>query len=149
VRNRLPHWWIDADTYADVATLLNGLAVTVTDLLLAIILSGVLRRVTPGVLAIELGLTVDSVPGRCFAVVVVGAGPAGLAASVYAASEGLRTLTLDSVAAGGQAATSSRIENYLGFPLGISGDDLANRATVQAQKFGAVLTSPCAVTGLT
>jgi thioredoxin reductase (NADPH) len=100
-------------------------------------------------LASELGLTVDSVPDRCFDLVVVGAGPAGLAASVYAASEGLRTLTVDSVAAGGQAATSSRIENYLGFPTGISGGDLTSRAVVQAEKFGATLTSPCSVSGLT
>ena len=87
-------------------------------------------------------------PERCFDLVVVGAGPAGLAASVYAASEGLRTLTVDAVAVGGQAATSSRIENYLGFPTGISGQDLASRASIQAQKFGAVITSPCAVTSL-
>ncbi len=148
-RNRLPHRWIDADVQSDVATLLDRLGVTVAELPIAILPEGVLRRATPGVLASELGLTVDSVPDRCFDVVVVGAGPAGLAASVYAASEGLRTLTVDSVAAGGQAATSSRIENYLGFPTGISGGDLTNRAVIQAEKFGAVLTSPCAVTGLT
>jgi thioredoxin reductase (NADPH) len=148
-RNRLPHRWIDADVQSDVATLLDGLGVTAAELPLAIIPSGVLRRATPGQLAAELGLTVDSVPDRCFDLVVVGAGPAGLAASVYAASEGLRTLTVDSVAPGGQAATSSRIENYLGFPTGISGGDLTNRAVVQAEKFGAALTSPCAVTGLT
>jgi thioredoxin reductase (NADPH) len=81
-------------------------------------------------------------------VVVVGAGPAGLAASVYAASEGLSTLTVEAVAVGGQAGTSSRIENYLGFPTGISGTDLANRAMLQAIKFGAQLTSPCVATGL-
>ncbi len=147
-RNGLPHRWIDADVQADVATLLAGLGVTVADLPIAVIPQGVLRRATPGELASRLGLTVDSIPERCFDIVVVGAGPAGLAASVYAASEGLRTLTVDSVAAGGQAATSSRIENYLGFPTGISGGDLTNRAVVQAQKFGAVLTSPCAVTRL-
>ena len=147
-RNGLPHRWIDADTQTDVATLLAGLGVTVADLPVAIIPQGVLRRATPGELASRLGLTVDSVPDRCFDIVVVGAGPAGLAASVYAASEGLRTLTVDSVAAGGQAAASSRIENYLGFPTGISGGDLTNRAAVQAQKFGAVLTSPCAVNRL-
>jgi thioredoxin reductase (NADPH) len=147
-RNRLPHRWIDADVQSDVATLLNRLGVTAAELPIAIIASGVLRRATPGQLAMALGLTVDSVPERCFDVVVVGAGPAGLAASVYAASEGLRTLTVDALAAGGQAATSSRIENYLGFPTGISGGDLTSRAVIQAEKFGAVLTSPCAVTGL-
>jgi thioredoxin reductase (NADPH) len=148
-RNGLPHRWIDADLQTDVAALLEGFGVTAADLPIAIIPEGVLRRATPGVLASRLGLTVDSLPDRCFDVVVVGAGPAGLAASVYAASEGLRTLTVDSVAAGGQAATSSRIENYLGFPTGITGGDLTNRAVMQAQKFGAVLTSPCAVHSLT
>ena len=70
-------------------------------------------------------------------VAIVGLGPAGLAAAVYAASEGLETMAIDAVAAGGQAATSSRIENYLGFPFGISGGELAERAAIQADKFGA------------
>src|SRR5205085_5445619 len=70
-------------------------------------------------------------------VVVIGAGPAGLAAAVYAASEGLRTLVIEKSAPGGQAGSSSRIENYLGFPTGVSGQELANRATTQALKFGA------------
>ena len=70
-------------------------------------------------------------------VVVIGAGPAGLAAAVYAASEGLRTLVIEKSAPGGQAGSSSRIENYLGFPTGISGQELANRSIAQAQKFGA------------
>ena len=148
-RNRLPHQWIDADHEADVAALLNGVGASAADLPIAITPQGVLRRATPGELAFQLGMTADSLPERCYDVVVVGAGPAGLAASVYAASEGLRTLTVDSVALGGQAATSSRIENYLGFPTGISGQDLATRAAIQAQKFGAVITSPCAVTSLT
>jgi thioredoxin reductase (NADPH) len=93
-------------------------------------------------------MTADALPERCYDLVVVGAGPAGLSASVYAASEGLHTLTVDSVALGGQAAASSRIENYLGFPTGISGQDLATRASIQAQKFGAVIVSPCAVSSL-
>src|SRR6202011_4916661 len=89
-----------------------------------------------------------SLPGRCFDLVVVGSGPAGLAAAVYGASEGLSTLGLESVAVGGQAAHSSRIENYLGFPTGISGADLTQRALVQAEKFGAALTAPCAAASL-
>jgi thioredoxin reductase (NADPH) len=81
-------------------------------------------------------------------VVVVGAGPAGLAAAVYGASEGLSTVVLDAVAAGGQAGTSSRIENYLGFPAGISGAELADRAVVQSMKFGATLNVPVEAVGL-
>src|SRR5207237_6245586 len=79
---------------------------------------------------------------------VVGAGPAGLAAAVYAASEGLNTITFDSSAAGGQAGTSSRIENYLGFPTGISGADLTRSALLQAQRFGARVSVPDRVIGL-
>ena len=147
-RNRLPHHWVDADTQPDVAALLEGLGVTAADLPIAITPLGVVKRATPGELAFQLGMTADALPERCYDLIVVGAGPAGLAASVYAASEGLRTLTVDAVSVGGQAATSSRIENYLGFPTGISGQDLTARAAIQAQKFGAVITSPCAVTSL-
>ncbi len=89
-----------------------------------------------------LGLTEAPERDRVFDVAVVGAGPAGLAAAVYAASEGLGTLVLEAEAPGGQAATSSRIENYLGFPTGISGGALAGRAQVQAQKFGARIAVP-------
>jgi thioredoxin reductase (NADPH) len=78
----------------------------------------------------------------------VGAGPAGLAAAVYGASEGLETVLLDAVATGGQAAASSRIENYMGFPFGLSGAALTGRAAVQALKFGAHLGSPCGVESL-
>jgi thioredoxin reductase (NADPH) len=108
----------------------------------------VLRRPTPGDLASYLGLTIESLPERCFDLVVVGAGPAGLAASVYGASEGLRTLGVEMEAPGGQAGASSRIENYLGFPMGISGADLTTRAVIQAEKFGANLTAPCTVASL-
>ncbi len=148
VRNRLPHQWIDADADADTALLLDGLGVSATDLPIVITQLGLLKQATPGDLAYVLGMTADALPDRCYDVVVVGAGPAGLAASVYAASEGLRTLTIDAIAVGGQAATSSRIENYLGFPMGVSGQDLAARAAIQAQKFGATITSPCAVDSL-
>jgi thioredoxin reductase (NADPH) len=93
-------------------------------------------------------LTVANLPSRTFDLVIAGSGPAGLAAAVYGASEGLGTLILDSVAVGGQAGSSSRIENYLGFPTGVSGEELTQRAVVQAEKFGAHLSSPCAATSL-
>src|SRR6185312_13217091 len=87
-------------------------------------------------------------PGHVYDLVIVGAGPAGLAASVYAASEGLDVLTVDSLAAGGQAGTSSRIENYLGFPSGVSGQELMGNALVQAQRFGAQISIASAVESL-
>src|SRR6185295_12434488 len=99
-------------------------------------------------LADALGITEDFDHDAVFDLAVVGAGPAGLAAAVYGASEGLQTIVLESIAPGGQAGTSSKIENYLGFPTGISGGALAGRAQVQAQKFGARLAVARAVTGL-
>jgi thioredoxin reductase (NADPH) len=147
-RNRIPHEWIEADRDPAVERLLEQFGVAPAELPVVIVSGDVLRRPTPGGLAEYLGLTVDSLPDRCFDLVVVGGGPAGLAAAVYGASEGLRTLVLESYAVGGQAGTSSRIENYLGFPTGISGGDLTQRAVVQAEKFGAHLTSPCAAESL-
>lgn len=100
-----------------------------------------LLQPTPEQLAAGLGL--DLLPdGATADVIVVGSGPGGLAAAVYAASEGLTAIAIDSLAPGGQAGTSSKIENYLGFPTGISGNELARRATVQAQKFGARIVAP-------
>src|SRR5215472_5167387 len=147
-RNVIPHEWLDPDRDAAVERLLREFAVTPGELPVVIASGSVLRHPTPGVLAQYLGLTIDSLPERCFDLVVVGAGPGGLAAAVYGASEGLRTLAVEMVAVGGQAAGSSRIENYLGFPTGISGGDLTQRAVVQAEKFGAHLTSPCAAVSL-
>jgi len=95
-----------------------------------------------------MGLEVTLEADHVYDLVVVGAGPAGLAASVYAASEGLDVLTVDALAAGGQAGTSSRIENYLGFPAGISGAELTRNALLQAQKFGAQITVPAKVRSL-
>jgi thioredoxin reductase (NADPH) len=93
-------------------------------------------------------MTYHPTPGSVVDLVVVGTGPAGLAASVYGASEGLNTISLDSIAFGGQAGTSSRIDNYVGFPEGISGEELAQKAAIQALRLGARLNAPCAVAGL-
>jgi thioredoxin reductase (NADPH) len=147
-RSRIPHAWLDADRDAEVETLLREFALEPDELPVVIAMGSLLRNPTVGELAEFLGITVANLPGRCFDLVVVGGGPAGLAASVYGASEGLTTLGVEAVAVGGQAGSSSRIENYLGFPTGISGGDLTQRALVQAEKFGAALTSPCAATGL-
>lgn len=147
-RNCIPHQWLDPDHDAVVERLLREFAVTPGELPVVIASGSVLRRPTPGELAEYLGLTIDSLPERCFDLVVVGAGPAGLAAGVYGASEGLHTLVVEMAAVGGQAGASSRIENYLGFPTGISGGDLTQRAVVQAEKFGAHLTSPCTASSL-
>jgi thioredoxin reductase (NADPH) len=147
-RSRIPHEWLDPDADSDVERVLREFDIAPRDLPVVIATGTVLRRPTPGVLADYLGLTVGKLPDGCFDLVVVGAGPAGLAAAVYGASEGLRTIVLEMVAVGGQAGSSSRIENYLGFPTGISGADLTQRATVQAQKFGASLSSPCAAASL-
>ncbi|MCW2845384.1 MAG: Thioredoxin reductase [Nocardioides sp.] len=102
----------------------------------------VLRNPSSTELAELLGLRQDAPPRDAHDVLVVGAGPAGLAAAVTAAAEGLTTVVLDAIATGGQAGTSSQIENYLGFPAGISGAELADRAVVQARKFGATFTIP-------
>jgi thioredoxin reductase (NADPH) len=145
---RLAHSWIDLEQADDVEELLTGMGLTVQDTPVVVTATGLLRRATPGSFAEHLGLTFQPVPGYVFDLVVVGSGPAGLAASVYGASEGLGTVCLDSVAVGGQAGSSSRIENYTGFPNGISGADLTSRAAVQALRLGARLNAPCEVSGL-
>jgi len=142
-RNAIPYTWLDleADPHAD--ELLRAFHVGPEQTPIVICRDGKwVSNPTVAELAHEWGLDVRVAPGEVYDVVIVGAGPAGLAASVYAASEGLRTLTLDGVAAGGQAGTSSRIENYLGFPTGISGADLTRNALLQAQKFGAQISVP-------
>ena len=147
-RTRLPYQWLDPETDPEVESLFEQFQVEVTDLPVVISSGEVLRRTSPGAVSEYLGLTLANVQERCVDLVIVGGGPAGLAAAVYGASEGLRTICVDMVAAGGQAGTSSRIENYFGFPTGISGSDLTRRGLVQAEKFGARLTAPCAVVAL-
>jgi thioredoxin reductase (NADPH) len=145
---RLAHTWIDLEDAEDVDALLKSMGVGAQDTPVVITPTGVLKRCTAEVLAEHLGLTFQPKPGFIFDLVVVGSGPAGLAAAVYGASEGLGTVCLDAVAVGGQAGASSRIENYAGFPNGISGGDLTTRAGVQALRLGARLNSPCEVVGL-
>jgi len=147
-RTRVPHEWLDPDHDDQVEGVLQQFGIVADELPVVIATGSVLRRPTPGELASYLGLTIESLPERCFDLVVVGGGPAGLAAAVYGASEGLRTLGVEMTAPGGQAGTSSRIENYLGFPMGISGTDLTQRAVIQAEKFGANLTVPCTAESL-
>jgi thioredoxin reductase (NADPH) len=147
-RSGIPHEWVDPERDEAVERFLREFGVQPGELPVVIVSGSVLRRPTPGALSEYLGMTLDSLPERCFDLVVVGGGPAGLAAAVYGASEGLRTLGVEAFAVGGQAGASSRIENYLGFPTGISGGDLVQRAVVQAEKFGAHLTSPCIATSL-
>ncbi|OZF40640.1 cyclic nucleotide-binding protein [Rhodococcus sp. 14-2483-1-1] len=150
MRNRLPHKWIDLERDERAEQLLRSLDIAPEDVPV-VIWHGekVLRNPTNTELARIVGLSVPNAAQDVFDLVVVGAGPAGLAASVYGASDGLNTVTLETIAAGGQASTSSRIENYLGFPAGISGSELAERAVIQADKFGARILVSAEVTGLT
>jgi thioredoxin reductase (NADPH) len=146
-RQRLPHLWLDADSTAGQA-LMRLTPLAAADLPAVVTPERVLRRATPGQLAAVLGLSGHRAAGKVADLTIVGSGPAGLAAAVYAASEGLDTQLLDATGVGGQAASSSRIENYLGFPSGLSGHDLTQRAARQALKFGATLSSPSQVTAL-
>ena len=148
-RNGFPHRMLDTETDAEAGGFLTCFAL-MPDQLPVLVLPGhvLLRNPSNAVLADALGLIETLDPKMVYDVAVVGAGPAGLAAAVYAASEGLTTVVLESNAPGGQAGTSSKIENYLGFPTGITGQALAGRAQAQAQKFGARLAIARTVTGL-
>jgi thioredoxin reductase (NADPH) len=146
-RQRMPHVWFDSDTAAGQAVMRTA-GLEPTDLPAVLVLGDVLRRATPGELAERLGLSYHRAADAPVDLTVIGAGPAGLAAAMYGASEGLATVVLDAVAAGGQAAASARIENYLGFPSGLSGADLTGRAVVQALKFGAQVSTPCQAVAL-
>ncbi|EWY40563.1 thioredoxin reductase [Skermanella stibiiresistens SB22] len=148
-RNGYPHTTLDATNDEEGRALVERLGILAEELPLLVCPTGaVLRRPTTAEAGICLGLTPKLDPGKTYDVAVVGAGPAGLATAVYAASEGLSVLVLDQRAIGGQAGASARIENYLGFPTGISGQALAGRAYNQAQKFGAEVAIPLEVTRL-
>jgi thioredoxin reductase (NADPH) len=139
-RNLVPFTWHDLETDDESRTLLAGLGIGAADCPVLIRSDSVVRRATVEGVADELGLRAH-VDGETFDVVVLGGGPAGLASAVYASSEGLTTLVVERFAPGGQAGTSARIENYLGFPTGLSGAELTRGATLQARKFGVVISS--------
>ena len=137
--NGYPHRRIDTEIEVDAGGFLECFDLTEADLPVVVLEGRALRNPSNACLADALGLTVSLDPDAVHDLAVVGGGPAGLAAAVYGASEGLETVVIEAMAPGGQAGTSSKIENYLGFPTGISGQALAGRAQVQAQKFGARL----------
>jgi thioredoxin reductase (NADPH) len=148
-RNRLPCRWLDLEADPAAEALLRQAGVTPDETPIVIAYGRLLRNPSNAELAGVVGLPAPGTPHIGSDLVVVGAGPAGLSAGVYGASEGMRTVILDSTAAGGQAGTSSRIENYLGFPSGISGAELAERAVLQARKFGATFAVPAQATAIT
>jgi thioredoxin reductase (NADPH) len=139
-RNLLPVRWYDVDTDEDSAKLLEWLQIPREETPVLVHARNVMRNPSAAQVARALGLRAE-VDGERFDLVVLGAGPAGLAAAVYGGSEGLRTFVAESWAPGGQAGTSARIENYLGFPSGIGGRELTTKATLQARRFDAVLSS--------
>ena len=149
-RNRLAHAWIDLDNDPAATVLLDSTGVHPGDTPI-VLLEGadVLRNPSNAQFARAVGITGEPTSGRTYDLMVIGAGPGGLAAAVYGASEGLTTAAVDAVAAGGQASTTSRIENYLGFPAGVSGAEFGERALLQAVRFGAQLFVPHRAVGLT
>jgi thioredoxin reductase (NADPH) len=137
-RNGHPHTYIDVDREPDIQTVLDHFEIRVTDVPVLICRGDlVLRNPSNAEAAACFGLNAGIDEDKVYDLIVVGAGPSGLAAAVYGASEGLNVLVVEGNAPGGQAGSSSKIENYLGFPMGISGQDLTNRAFLQAEKFGA------------
>jgi thioredoxin reductase (NADPH) len=144
-RNRIPYQWIDVEVSSndpETKQLLEALGSDATSLPITLFQDGTkLLDSTPAEIAQKVGLRTRA-QTSFYDLAIVGGGPAGLAAAVYGASEGLHTVMIESEAPGGQAGMSSRIENYLGFPMGLSGGDLARRAVAQAQRFGVEILAP-------
>ena len=148
-KNHVLFTWLDVETDTQVGALLQQFQIRPEETpVVSYADDWMLRNPTNNELAHKIGLKSVLSVGTLYDLAIVGGGPAGLAAAVYGASEGLNTILLERIAPGGQAATSSRIENYLGFPTGLSGAELAGRATLQAQKFGAQLSTPAQVNKL-
>ncbi|MER5460108.1 FAD-dependent oxidoreductase [Streptomyces sp. NPDC002668] len=148
-RNRLPHRWVDLETDREAEALLRRFGITPEETPIVIWREEqLLRNPSNAELARLIGLPTPAFDESVGDLLIIGSGPAGLASAVYGASEGLDTTVVDAIATGGQAGTSSRIENYLGFPSGISGAELADRAVIQAHKFGARITVPADATAL-
>jgi thioredoxin reductase (NADPH) len=147
-RNSIPYQLLDAETDETARQLMKSCGTEVKQLPLVVFSDGShLHDPTPAVIAEKLGLKTKA-EQPFYDLVIVGGGPAGLAAAVYGAADGLRTLLIEREAPGGQAGRSSRIENYLGFPTGLSGFDLARRAVSQARRFGVEILAPQEVTGV-
>ncbi len=147
-RNLVPFRWLDVEASDESAELLSLAGAGPTDLPLVLLPDGApLLRPDSAQIAERIGLRLRP-ESRLYDLVIVGAGPAGLAAAVYGASEGLSTLLIEAEAPGGQAGMSSSIENYLGFPVGLSGGDLTRRAVTQARRFGAEILTPVRATGM-
>jgi len=149
VRNRMPFQWMDLEDDEEADALLQALGICAAETPVVISGEGVLRNPSNAEVAKLLGFGSRGAPPPMCDLVIVGAGPAGLAAALYGASEGLDTQAIDKIAFGGQASTSARIENYLGFPTGISGSELAERAILQARRLGARMVVPAKAVGLT
>lgn len=147
-RNQVPVTWVDVDNDSGASEMLQHFGVA-DDALPVVVCTGqpLLRNPSTRDLAEAVGLR-RPLGDEVYDLVIIGAGPAGLAAAVYGSSEGLATLLLDADSPGGQAGASNAIENYLGFPMGITGSELTKRATLQAQKFGARLSTPSPVVAL-
>src|SRR5690606_16936265 len=147
-RNLVPYRWLDVESAPEAEELLRLSHTGADDLPVLLLNDGsVLVKPTMGQVAERIGLQTTA-GMQPYDLVIVGAGPAGLAAAAYASSEGLATVLIESHSPGGQAGQSSRIENYLGFPAGLSGSELSRRATTQAKRFGAEILTPTVAVGL-